>query len=163
MNVKTATLLIALCVFPSLSAVADTSADEIESKIKATGLKFRKTESGLFRLVFNEGDGRSQLVLVNGHSTSYRDVNFVEIWSKAVLSEIRPVNGSQMRDLLSGEYKHLGHWCLLKPSNPGGKWMLYYSIKIPVSATAVEFEAAIRNCSSVADKKEKELVGTDDN
>ena len=163
MNAKTIILAIALCALPCLSAVADSSSAKIETKIEATGLTFSKTDSGNFRLVFRENAGRTQLVVVNGQSTSYLDADFVEIWSIAVSSETRPVNGGQMRALLDGRKEALGHWCLIRPSGSGEKWILYYSIKIPVSATAAEFEAAIRTCSSIADEKENDLVGTDDN
>lgn len=163
MNVKTTFLAIAFCALPCSTAVAETTSAEIEAKIEETGLKFSKSDRGNFTLMFRENAGRTQLVVVNGHSTSYQDADFVEIWSKAVSSETRPVNGGQMRALLDGRKNVLGHWCLERPSGSGQKWILYYSIKIPISATAAEFEAAIRTCSFIADEKENDLVGTDDN
>ncbi|MBR1608524.1 MAG: hypothetical protein IJ678_02780 [Kiritimatiellae bacterium] len=162
-------IVVACCAAMSFPVKADETTTAIESKIQATGLKYSKTESGDFRFLFDEGDGRSQLVIVNGSATSYHDAQFVEIWSKSVASEMRPVNTNQMRELLAttdggviggGE---LGHWCLIKPSESGKKWHLYYSIHIPITGSPDAFEAAIRECSTKADGKEKELVGTDEN
>lgn len=157
------TLVAVCCSATALPVMADAATDKVETKIEATGLKFSKTESGSFRFVFDEGDGRSQLVIVSGNTTSYHDVQFVEVWSTAVVSETRPVDANQMRELLGDEDGTLGHWCLIKPSDPGNKWRLYYSIQLPVSASPEAFRAAIGACSTKADKKEKELVGTDDN
>ncbi len=163
MYAKPILFAIALCALPCFSAVAENISAEIEAKIEATGLKFSKSDGGNFRFTFRENNGRTQLVVVNGSPESYKNADFVEIWSKAVSSESRPVNGGQMRALLNDRQKTIGHWCLLKPSSPGKKWILYYSIKLPVSASAAAVEAAIRTCSSIADEKESELVGTDDN
>lgn len=163
MNNRTTLLMMALGTLLTLPAIADSSAAEIEAKIEETGLEFSKSDGGGFRLILRENAGRTQLVVVNGSPESYKNADFVEIWSKAVSSETRPVTKGQMRVLLDGHNKTLGHWCLIRPSIHGEKWILYYSIKIPVSATADEFEAAIRTCSSVADEKENDLIGTDDN
>jgi hypothetical protein len=146
-----------------ISAIAGNSQDTIESKVKGTGLKYRKDDDGDFRFTFKEGGGRTQLVCVFGKAETFLGTDFVEVWSVAVRGKTRPVNGRQMRTLLKDSDKELGHWCLRKPSRPDGKWVLYYSIKLPVSATADEFKAAIQTCSSVADDVENDLVGTDDN
>lgn len=157
-------IVVACCAAMSFPVKADETTASIESIIQATGLKYSKTESGDFRFLFDEGDGRSQLVIVNGSATSYRDAQFVEIWSKSVVSETRPVNTNQMRELLrASNSSELGHWCLIKPSGTGNKWHLYYSIHLPITGSPDSFEAAIRECSTKADEKEKELVGTDDN
>lgn len=163
MNIRNIILTAALCALPYLSVFAETTSSDIEAKVKATGLTYKTDSDGDFRLGFNMGEGRSQLVFVKGHTTTYKNAEFVEVFAIAVMSESRPVNRGQMRKLLSGEKHNLGHWCLQKPSSPGRKWILYYSIHLPVSASADEFEAAIRECASVADDKENDLVGTDDN
>ena len=90
-------------------------------------------------------------------------VDFVEIWSVAVRRESLNIGWFQMRLLLKDNEKELGHWCLRKPPQPGQKWILYYSIHLPVSATVDELKAAILDCASTADTLEIAVTQADDN
>lgn len=154
--------IMALFAMTAVIAGADSSLDPVESKVKDSGLKYRKDEDGDLRVTFDMGGGRTQLVFVNGQTESFENVQYVEIWSIAALSESRPVNAGQMRKLLNGIDEEVGHWCLKKPSSPGQKWSLYYSVHLSLSASAKDFEAAIRACGAIADDKENDLLGTDD-
>lgn len=144
---------------------ASSFSEMLEAKIKGTGLRFEKTASGNFRLLFRygstEGD-RTQLVIVLGRAIIVEDVPFAEIRSTAVLSKQRPVDVKQMKQLLAKKTDAIGHWCLEKPTADDDRWMLYYSVKIPLSSTATGWRTAIERCSSAADGKERELTGRDD-
>ena len=104
------------------------------------------------------------MVLVDEKVETYGDISVREIWSIAAKSETKPIDEKQMALLLvnsGGNY--LGHWCLAKPSRDGEKWLLYYSVKMPTSATSDEMKAAVVECAKVADQFEKKLFESDDN
>ena len=139
---------------------ANQSTAIVESLINQTGLQFKKNYLG-FSFVLKTDGGRTQQVIVGKTTSSFLGVDFISITSVAIKqnSRSRPVNGPQMRKILTVDERALGCWCLGEPL-PDVKW-LYYSSHLPVSASAKEVEAAIRACAHVADKMENELTGTD--
>ena len=160
LGILTAALLPSQAAFAAGKSEADSS--DIEAKVKATGLPYETIDGGSFLLKVGPGEGLSQMVLVNGHKTTFADAEFVDMTALAGNGDSRPVNEQEMKNLLASFPPRLGHWVLSKPSNPGDVWGLGYTIKLPISSSVGEFEAAIRECYSVVSERGNTIMSNFD-
>ena len=135
------------------AATSGASSSDIEAKVKATGLPYETMDDGGFLVKVGPGEGLSQMVLVDGHTRTFANTEFMIMTALADTGDSRPVNEADMKKLLASFPPRLGHWVLSKPSSPGGGWGLGYTIQLPNSASVGEFEAAIRECYSVASER----------
>ena len=147
------------------SSDANMSGSSLSAILSETGFEFNESEGGeRWYATFGVGDERVQMVLVNEKVETYEGISIREIWSIAAQGEMKPVSEEQMALLLQNSGgKYLGHWSLRKPSQIDDKWFLYYSVKMPTSATSAELKTAIIECAQVADHFEKNLFESDDN
>lgn len=156
LGILTAALLPIQAAFAAEAA----DADAIAAKLKATGMDYTETSSGLFRLDVPNRN-RSQLVFVSKTTVSFEGVPFFYIRATATIADQRPVSTEQMRRLLMWKRDELGHWALVPPKTTSDKWILQYVIALPLSSSADELKAALIACAFEADTKEQELVGED--
>lgn len=155
--------ILTAALLPSRS-IADEASDKakITATLKATGMDYTEVE-GMYRLNIPNpaNQKRSQLVFVSTKTASFGGGLLFYICATATVTDQRPVSKEQMRRLLMWKRDELGHWGLKPPSPPLGKWMLQYSIGLPLSVSADELKAALIACAFETDTKEQELVGED--
>jgi hypothetical protein len=124
----------------------------------ATGLKYKITKSGNAMTVYTLDGGRTQAVYVSKRQYQVGGLNLREIWSNAgtVSSD---TEAETLRKLLTaGGDENLGAW-LIEQNDDG--WLVYYSAKLPDLSPA-DLKSVMRYIAAVADAKEQELGGADE-
>lgn len=124
----------------------------------ATGLKYKITKNGNAMTTYTLDGGRTQAVYVSKREYQVGDLNLREIWSNAgnVASD---VEADVLQKLLTdGGEENLGAWLIEKNDD---NWLVYYSAKLPDLSPA-DLKSVMRYVAAVADAKEQELNGTDE-
>jgi len=143
-----------------LLTAAWVSADPLSDLMDATGLKYKITKSGNAQAVFDLDGGRSQAVYLSQRVYRVGDLSLREIWSNAANIDT-DVEADTLRDLLSGGGdENVGGWMLER--NDDGTWLVYYSTRLP-DLSPSDLKSVMRYVAAVADAKEMELDGGDDN
>ena len=152
-------------IITTLSALvpAAINAAEPDSRVKTAleseGIKFAISNTGNFRMTFNVGDDRTQLVFVDSKTEFKGDFETREIWSFAYQGP--SLDESQIESLLieNGKFK-VGGWRLLSSQ---GKDHILFTIRVPAEFDGKSLRTLISTVASSADKLERKLTGKDDN
>jgi hypothetical protein len=157
--------LAALLCAPALAAEGAQAEQKPDARVGAAldrlGIKYSVGSSGNYTVTYSlEGD-RSQAVYVMSKTDEYNGVEIREIWSNAGTFDSEP-DGERLLDLMSESGKNkIGSWALEKLDD--GQYLLFYSIKFPAGISDEAYRAMLEFASSVADEREQELFGSDEN
>jgi hypothetical protein len=134
--------------------------NRIKSKLIALGLKYEISDLGNFKVVFEMGDDRTQLVLINSSTNEYGGMEIREITSVAAIAKDKSYFSQKtLYKLLDDNDKwKLGAWQI---SGDTDNYMLQFSVKISANSTQSVLEEILKLAATIADTKEKELTEND--
>jgi hypothetical protein len=137
-----------------------TSTTDLKQKIEATGFSYKVTENGDYHLTVKRDDGRTQLVVVNSKTQTFKDMELREIWSpiKKITSksELGFANGLLL--LERNETLKLGAWQISGENSP---YLINLSITASASVASHDLKKIIEFIAEEADTREKELTQKD--
>lgn len=140
------------------SARAGTPDPALKAQLESLELKYEVDSDGDYKVVFDLGEGRSQLVWLRSAVEGYGSLKMREIWSVGYKHGGKPLSAAIANRLLEhGHTVILGGWTKQK------KEFAMFVVKIPVSATPQQLRDAAEAAAEAADEIEKELTpGKDD-
>jgi len=131
---------------------------KIEKLLKKAKLKHQVDKEGDFKLLFDMGEGRSQLLFISSQTEEMGGQEIVEIWSPAYKGTASQQSGLAL--LTESTKKKIGAWEAVQGEQ---QTFFVFKAKVPLSALKPDFlKAVCWGVASVADEKEKQLSGTDD-
>ncbi|MEO8161288.1 MAG: hypothetical protein ABI588_07695 [Arenimonas sp.] len=128
----------------------------IKALLEKEDIKFEVDADGDYKVVFDVGGGRSQLVWIRSATEKYGVLQIREIWSPGYKHSGKPIPVAIANRLL--EHSHgviLGGWTSQKE-------FAMFVVKIPASVSAKELRDAAEAAADCADQIEKELTPTKD-
>lgn len=141
-------------VAPAARAVEPDPA--LKAQLESLDLKYEVDSDGDFKVVFDMGGGRSQLVWLRSKVETYGSLKVRELWSAGYRLGGKPVPEKIANRLL--EHSHgviMGGWTKQKE-------FAMFVVKIPVSATPQQLRDAAEAAADCADEIEKELTPAKD-
>lgn len=142
--------------FAAPAARAGTPDPALKAQLESLDLKFELDSDGDYKVVFDLGGGRSQLVWIRSAVETYGSLKVREIWSAGYKLGGKPVPEKIANRLL--EHGHgviMGGWTKQKE-------FAMFVVKIPVSATPQQLRDAAEAAADCADEIEKELTPAKD-
>lgn len=134
--------------------------NRIKTKLEALGIKYTITDQGAFKIIFDMGNNRTQLVVIKSNTHEYGGMEIREVSSVAAVAEIRSEFSQENLFYLleKNETYKLGAWQI-----HGGKapYLLEYSLRISANATQSVLNEIIRLAAKVADEMEQALTDED--
>jgi len=132
----------------------------VSAALDKLGLHYKLTKSGNYSVTYDLDHGRSQVAYIVTKTETYAGVEIRELWSRAGTYDAVP-SAEVMQKLLedSGTEK-IGGWSLEKSSSDG--YIVYFSVRVPVTVTDDALKALLELTADVADQKENDLFGVDD-
>ena len=151
-----AALVFALAV-AAPEARAGTPDPAIKAQLESLDIEYEVDSDGDYKLTFNVGEGRSQLVWIRSATEKYGSMQVREIWSPGY-----KFSGTQLPVAIANRLLEHSHGLIL-----GGwtkqKQFAMLAVKIPVSATPQQLRDAAEAAADAADEIEAELTpGKDD-
>lgn len=142
-----------------LALAHDESSMPLETTLKATRLKYQKTEEGDYRLQLSwTNEKRGQAVLVRKRSVSLQDGASVrELRSWAWKGKERP--SSDVMEMLLKDHPDLGAW-QLEQDEEG--WAIYLHTDLPDDLRPTAFKRWVVIAAEEADQMEKKLSSSGD-
>ncbi len=155
-------VVLALGVLAPTFAQTKNKADtRVAAILNDLNLTYKVTSSGNYSVTYDEDNGRTQVVYVMSKTDTYKGVEIREIWSIAGNFDKEP-EATQLIDLMEESAKNkIGDWALEEQDD--GTYLLFYTIKSPVSIDNKAFGMMLQFAADVADAREKDLFDTDDN
>ena len=142
--------------------LADSRAGVPDSRVarllQDAALSYRIDEDGDFRLTYDLGDGRSQLVWVASRTSKLQTVEVRDVWSVAYRSvgQVSPDVANQL--LLDNAAQTLGAW---QVQRSGDEYLVVFSAQIPADTSAATLLETLDAVIRVADGLERQLTGGD--
>jgi hypothetical protein len=145
-----------LCLAPS-PAHAGAPDPAIKAQLDSLDMKYEVDSDGDYKLTFDAGEGRSQIVWIRSATDKYGSVKVREIWSPGY-----KFSGAQLPVAIANRLLEHSHGLIL-----GGwtkqKQFAMLVVKIPVSSTPQQLRDAAESAADAADEIEAELTpGKDD-
>jgi hypothetical protein len=134
--------------------------NRIKTKLDALGIKYSITEQGAFKVIFEMGKNRTQLVVIKSNTHEYGGMEIREISSVAAGCQIRSEFSQENLFYLleKNETYKLGAWQIHGGSAP---FLLEYSLRISANAAQSVLDDLIRLAAKVADDMEQALTDED--
>lgn len=165
MNPKTFRLLIVAAfmqavLIPQLTAQnkPDTRVQTLLDKIDQA---YTVTKAGNYQVELDTKDDRTQLVYISSSTEKYSGIEIREIWSNAGTFPEEPDQATLLDLMTESGSNKIGCWALEKQDD--GSYLLYYTIKLPVSFTASDLKMMTGFAATIADAREEQFFDTDDN
>ncbi|MDW8417374.1 MAG: hypothetical protein RML92_07500 [Bacteroidia bacterium] len=132
---------------------------KIKRIIDQVGLKYIVDKDGDFKMTFDVGEGRTQLVFVMSSVEEIGGQSIVQIWSPAYKqAEISKETLAKLA--VDGRQRKVGGWELTTASN---QVFAVFKVKIPLSALTPDFMRSVcAGVASAADQMERDIMGSDD-
>jgi len=148
-----ASVLLAAISVPVVASAADAV---VGRQLDSLKLKYEVDKDGDYKMVYDLGGGRTQLVWVRSKTYTYRSEQIREIWSPGYrsISETIPEKIANRMLENSNEVK-LGGW--VKQGRVG-----MFVVKVPTDASAETLGDAITAAARTADGLEQEFSGKKD-
>lgn len=128
----------------------------VEAIMAEQDIKYSIDKDGDFRVVFDVGDGRSQLAFIRSTTSRYDDLEIREILSVAYRSENDEFPPEVANALLEDSYtKKLGAW-----GKQGGT--AAFVVRIAADADGESLRSALKATLKSADAMEQRLTGDKD-
>lgn len=129
----------------------------IKAQLESLPIKYEVDDDGDYKIVFDLGGGRTQLVWIRSKVETYGSLKVRELWSAGYKLDGKPLSAAMANRLL--EHSHgviMGSWTKQKT-------FAMFVVKLPVGATAKQLRDAAEAASDAADEIEKEFTaGKDD-
>ncbi|MDQ1310340.1 MAG: hypothetical protein QG601_1610 [Pseudomonadota bacterium] len=140
-------------------APAPTADARVERLLKEVAAEYTVDEDGDFRLVYDIGGGRSQLVWIPSGTSDFGALEIRQIWSIAHRAK-GPLPADLANRLLDRNGAViLGAW-LTEPA--GDELGVIFAVQVAAEADALSLRSAIHAVATTADAMESELTGKDD-
>jgi len=156
--------LVALLAFGASAAQAQdapapTADARVERLLTEVAAEYTVDEDGDFRLIYDIGGGRSQLVWIPSGTADFGALEIRQIWSIAHRSK-GPLPAELANRLLDRNGAViLGAWL----SEPAGDEIgVIFAVQVAAEANALSLRSAIHAVATTADAMEKELTGQDE-
>lgn len=146
----------------AFAQLGDTLIDErVKAHLDKLGWKYSTTSTGTFKVVFDMGNDRTQLVLIRSKTNIYEGMEIREIVSNAAKKDDKfAFTQSTLFMLLekNGTYK-LGGWQIDGGEPP---YVVQFGIRISANSTQSVLVDAINLAAKMADQMEQQLTEADD-
>jgi hypothetical protein len=140
-------------------APAPTADVRVERLLKEIAAEHTVDEDGDFRLVYDIGGGRSQLVWIPSGTSDFGALEIRQVWSIAHRSQ-GPLPADLANRLLDRNGAViLGAW-LIEPA--GDEIGVIFAVQLAAETDALSLRSAIHAVATTADAMEMELTGKDD-
>jgi len=161
-EIKFAVILALMAIYyPSAGQIGDNNYDfRVKSHLDKLEINYEISGNGNFKVVFDMGEGRSQLVIINSITNQYGNMEVRDILSPIYVADAKSsFSQSMLFDILelNGTYK-LGAWQIDGGESP---YILQFNIQISANASESVLDDSIRLAASVADEMEKKLTVED--
>jgi hypothetical protein len=133
----------------------------VQTLLDKIGQKFTTTKSGNYQVELDQDNKRTQLVYIMSATEKYNGVEIREIWSNAGSFPEEPDQATLLDLMTESGSNKIGCWAL-EPQDDG-TYLLYYTIKLPISYTASDLKMMLAFAAKIADQREKQFFDTDDN
>lgn len=151
---------IALAAMFLVATWAGAQSKSLSDLMDATGLKYKITKNGNAVTTYALDGGRTQQVFLSTRQYQVGGLNLREIWSNAASLD-NDADVEVLRKLLAdGGQENVGAWMI--ELSDDDTWLVYYSARLPELSSA-DLKSVMRYVAAVADAKEEELNGGDDN
>ena len=138
---------------------APTADARVERLLKDVAAEYTVDEDGDFRLVYDIGGGRSQLVWIPSGTSEFGALEIRQIWSIAHRSK-GPLPADLANRLLDRNGAViLGAW-LTEPA--GDELGVIFAVQVAAETDALSLRSAIHAVATTADAMEEELTAKDD-
>ncbi len=140
-------------------APAPTADARVERLLKEVAAEYTVDEDGDFRLVYDIGGGRSQLVWIPSVTSNFGALEIRQVWSIAHRSK-GPLPADLANRLLDRNGAViLGAW-LTEPA--GDELGVIFAVQVAAETDALSLRSAIHAVATTADAMENELTAKDD-
>jgi hypothetical protein len=140
-------------------APAPTADARVERLLKEVAAEYTVDEDGDFRLVYDIGGGRSQLVWIPSGTSNFGPLEIRQVWSIAHRSR-GPLPVDLANRLLDRNGAViLGAW-LTEPA--GDELGVIFAVQVAAETDALSLRSAIHAVATTADAMENELTAKDD-
>lgn len=165
---KGSKLLLAAAVVMSMlfsTAQAQVGEPESDRRVKnhldALDLKYSMTDNGNYKVVFDMGEGRTQLVVIYSNTYDYNGMEIREITSTAMsTTDKKGFTQPTLFDLLERNQTYkIGAWQINGGTAP---FILEFGIRMSANSSQSAFDELIRLAARMADELEQELTSGDD-
>jgi len=140
-------------------APVPTADARVERLLKEVAAEYTVDEDGDFRLVYDIGGGRSQLVWIPSGTSNFGALEIRQVWSIAHRSPGPLLAELANRLLDRNGAVILGAW-LTEPS--GDELGVIFAVQVAAETDVLALRSAIHAVATTADAMEKELTGKDD-
>ncbi len=140
-------------------APARTADVRVERLLKEIAAEHTVDEDGDFRLVYDIGGGRSQLVWIPSGTSDFGALEIRQVWSIAHRSQGPLPTDLANRLLDRNGAVILGAW-LIEPA--GDEIGVIFAVQLAAETDALSLRSAIHAVATTADAMELELTGKDD-
>lgn len=132
--------------------------DRVRSALDTESINYEIDDDGDFKVIFDLGEGRSQVAFVNSNTETFDGLEIREVWSVGLVGNGQ-LTAEVANSLLArnATYK-LGGWEI---AQQGGKVMAIFKICVSASATPSELRSILETVSLMADEIEKEYLHSD--
>jgi len=153
-------LLLLLALPIALAAAPTARAGDSDPAVKAAldsqKVKYEVDDDGDFKIEFDLGGGRSQIVWIRSKTETYGSLKVREIWSPGYKSESNDFPALIANTLLDKNHEvKLGAW-------EAQDTMAMFVVKVAADANADQLVDAIEAAVNSADEVEKEITGAKD-
>ncbi|HUX43015.1 MAG TPA: hypothetical protein VMV83_17785 [Rectinemataceae bacterium] len=153
-----AAILLAILILPlSAQNKPDTRVQTLLDKIDQ---EYTVTKAGNYQVELDTKDDRTQFVYISSATEKYSGIEIREIWSNAGTFPEEPDQATLLDLMTESGSNKIGCWALEKQDD--GSYLLYYTIKLPISFTASDLKMMIAFSATIADAREEQFFGTDD-
>jgi hypothetical protein len=168
MHLKKIFVALISCLFMSIGAMAQLGDEQptydmrIKNKLDSMKIKYTITESGNFKVVFNESGERTQLVLIYSKTHMYKGLEIREIKSVADRKQEKSAFSQEtlFNILEENQTFKVGAWQIFGGEPP---FLLEFAVRISANANQSVLIDMIRLASKTADEMELKLTGGDEN
>jgi hypothetical protein len=141
------------------STSTPTADARVERLLREIAAEYTVDEDGDFRLVYDIGGGRSQLVWIPSGTSDFGALEIRQVWSIAHRSQ-GPLPVELANRLLDRNGAViLGAW-LTEPA--GEEFGVIFAVQVAAETDALSLRSAIHAVATTADAMESELTGRDD-
>lgn len=130
----------------------------VERLLQDAALSYRIDEDGDFRLTYDLGDGRSQLVWVASPTSRLQTVEVRDVWSVAYRSVGQVSADVANQLLLDNAAQALGAW---QVQRSGEEYLVVFSAQVPAESSAATLLETLDAVTRAADGLERQLTGGD--
>lgn len=137
------------------------SDSRVRNQLESLGLKYSMTDNGNYKVVFDMGEGRTQLVVIYSNTYNYNGMEVREITSTAMSTDDkRGFTQPTLFDLLERNQTYkIGAWQINGGTAP---FILEFGIRMSANSSQSVFDELIRLAARMADELEQELTSGDD-